>query len=249
MGSGGKAVRVAICEDVQADARLLGEALARYLDANKLAAEVSFFTSGEDFLSAFEPGKFQIIFMDIYMTKGGITGMDAAQKVNKLDKDAAIIFTTGSDEYTLAGYSVAVFYILKPVKQKDISDAMEKCRLQIERFAKTVEITVNRMPLKVRLRDIYYIEIIVRDCIFSFATGKETASGMSMSELINMLEGSTFIQCHRSYIVNLLHIRKMTKSEFVLENGDTVPIGRKHQAAAQKAYTQCYERLIMGETL
>ena len=175
--------------------------------------------------------------------------MDAAKKVNALDKDVAIIFTTTSDEFILAGYSVAVFYILKPVEQKDINEAMEKCRVQIERFAKTIEITVNRMPLHIRLRDIYYVEIIVRNCIFTFATGNKTASGMSLSELMDKLDGSTFIQCHRSYVVNILHIRKMTKTEFILENGESVPIGRKYQDTAQKAYMQCYERLIMGDVL
>jgi DNA-binding LytR/AlgR family response regulator len=242
-------MKIAICEDTPADAQQLSDALARYLDVNKLAGEVSFFTCGEDFLSAFEPGKFQIVFMDIFMTKGGITGMDAAKTVNELDKDTALIFITTSDEYILAGYSVAVYYIIKPVEQKDVNKAMEKCRLQIERFAKTIEIMVNRMPLQIRLRDIYFVEIVGRNCIFTFTKGKKTASGMNMSELTDKLDGSTFIQCHRSYVVNILHVRKMTKAEFILENGEVVPIGRKYQGAAQKAYTECYEKLIMGETL
>ena len=108
-------MRIAICEDTQSDAKRLSETLSRYLDANGLDADVDYFTSGEDFIASFEPGLYQIIFMDIYMTKGGMTGMDAAEKVNALDKDAAIIFTTTSDEYILAGYSVAVFYIVKPI--------------------------------------------------------------------------------------------------------------------------------------
>ncbi|MCL2718349.1 MAG: LytTR family DNA-binding domain-containing protein [Lachnospiraceae bacterium] len=242
-------MRIAICEDTKADAQLLDKVLNRYLNANKLTAEINFFTSGEDFLSVFEPGKFQIIFMDIYMTKSGITGMDTAKKINALDKDAAIIFTTTSDEYILAGYSVAVFYILKPVEQINMNEAMEKCRLQIERFAKTIEIIVNRMPLQIRLRDIYFVEIIVRNCIFTFAAGRKTASGLSLSNLLDKLDGSTFIQCHRSYVVNILHVRKMTKTDFVFENGERVPIGRKYQDAAQKAYRECFEKMIMGETL
>ncbi|MCL2605461.1 MAG: LytTR family DNA-binding domain-containing protein [Defluviitaleaceae bacterium] len=242
-------MRIAICEDTPSDARSLNESLTRYLDVNKLAAEVDFFTGGEDFLSAFEPGKFQIIFMDIYMAKSGITGMDAAKEVNALDKDAAIIFTTTSDEYTLAGYGVAVFYILKPVEQKDMNQAMEKCRLQIERFAKTIEIVVNRMPIQIRLRDIYYIEIIIRNCVFSFAAGKKTTSAMNISDLMKKLGGSTFIQCHRSYVVNILHVRKMTKTEFIFKNGEKVPIGRKYRDAAQDAYRECFEKLIMGEVL
>jgi DNA-binding LytR/AlgR family response regulator len=242
-------VRIAICEDTPSDAHRLSEALACYLDANNLTAEINFFNCGEDFLSSFECGKFQIIFMDIYMTKNGITGMDTAKKINAVDKDTAIIFTTTSDEYTLEGYSVAVFYILKPIEQKKMNEAMEKCRLQIERFAKTIEIVVDRMPLKIRLRDIFYVEIILRNCIFSLAAGRKTATGISMSDLTEKLHGSNFIQCHRSYIINIMHVRKMTKTDFIFENGERVPIGRKYQNAAQKAYRDCFEKLIMGETL
>ena len=242
-------MRIAICEDTPSDAQILYEALTRCLETNNLTAEIFLFANGEEFLSSFECGKFQIIFMDIYMTKGGITGMDAAKKVNQVDKDAAIIFTTTSVDYLLSGYSVAVFYIVKPVEQKDVSDAMEKCRLQIERFAKTIEVMVNRMPIKIRLRDIYYVEIINKTCIFTFAAGRRIESYISMSELTEKLIGSTFIKCHRSYIVNILHVKKMTKTDFVFENGEQVPIGRKYQDAAQKAYQECFEKLIMGDVL
>jgi DNA-binding LytR/AlgR family response regulator len=242
-------MRIAVCEDTPADAQLLNETLTRYLEANKLTAEVSFYMSGEEFLSAFEPGKFQIIFMDIYMTKGGMTGMDTAQKINAADKDAAIIFTTTSDEYTLVGYSVAVFYILKPVEQKKMNQAMEKCRLQIERFAKTIEVVLDKQPVQVRLRDIYCVESIGRNCVFTFAKGKMTAVGMNIAELAVMLDDSSFIQCHRSYIVNILHVRKIQDKDFILKSGELVPIGRKHQNAAQRAYRECFEKLIMGEVL
>jgi DNA-binding LytR/AlgR family response regulator len=185
--------------------------------------------------------------MDIYMTKGGITGMETAQKVSAADKDAAIIFTTTSNEYTLAGYSVAVFYILKPVEQKNMNQAMEKCRSQVERFAKTIEIVLDKKPVQVRLRDIYCVEVIGRSCVFTFAKGKMTAAGMNIAELAVVLDGSSFIQCHRSYIVNILHVRKIQDKDFVLKSGELVPIGRKYQTDAQRAYRECFEKLIMGE--
>jgi DNA-binding LytR/AlgR family response regulator len=242
-------MRIAICEDTQPDAERLSETLSRYLDANSLDADVDFFTSGEDFISAFEPGSYQIIFMDIYMTKGGMTGMDAAEKVNALDKDAAIIFTTTSEEYLLAGYGVAVFYIVKPVEQGDLNKAMEKCRTQIDRFAKTVEIVVDRLPVQVRLRDIYCAETMNRNSVFTFAAGKTTVAGMNMADLADRLDSSSFIQCHKSYIVNLLHAKRMTKTEFILTNGDRVPIGRMYQAGAQRAYRENFARLVMGDSV
>jgi DNA-binding LytR/AlgR family response regulator len=240
-------MRIAICEDTSSDLKCLSEALKHYLSANSLDADVDFYTSGEDFVSAFEPGKYQIIFMDIYMTKGGMTGMDTAEKVSAADRDAAIIFTTTSNEYLLAGYGVAVYYIVKPVQQGDLNKAMEKCRLQIDRFAKTIEIVVDRLPIQVRLRDIYCVETINRNSIFTFAAGKTTVAGMSMADLTDRLDGSSFVQCHKSYIVNLLHVKKKTKTEFILANDESAPIGRTYQAAAQKAHKENFAKLVMGD--
>ena len=242
-------MRIAICEDTRDDAHVLDNALSRYLETNNLFADVDFFKSGEDFLSDFEPGKYQIIFMDIYMTVDGVTGMDAAEKVNAADKDAAIIFITTIEEYILAGYSVAVFYIVKPVTQESLNKAMEKCRSQIERYAKTIQVVVDRQPVEIRQRDIFWIETINRNCVFAFAKDKMTASGMNLGELTTKLGGSPFIQCHRSFIVNILHVRKMTETEFILENGGSVPIGRKYQTDAKNEYRKCFAKLIMGQQM
>jgi DNA-binding LytR/AlgR family response regulator len=74
-----------------------------------------------------------------------------------------------------------------------------------------------------------------------------TAAGMNIAELAVMLDGSSFIQCHQSYIVNILHMRKIQDKDFVLKSGELVPIGRKYQTDAQRAYRECFEKLIMGE--
>jgi len=240
-------MRIAICEDLYDDARLLGENLDRYLDAYGLSAEVFRFSNGEEFLQNFEVDKYQIIFMDIYMAKNGLTGLDVAQKIRSVDKNVALIFTTTSDEYILAGYSFAVYYILKPLTYENLVLAMDKCRVQIERFAKTMEIIVDRQPIKVRIRDIYCIEIIKRNCIFTFAARKLTAVGISMDELTAKLAGSSFVQCHRSYIINILYVRKITETEFILKSGERVPIGRKYKATAQKVYREIFAKLIQGE--
>ena len=241
-------MKIAICEDNTKEARQLEEALTRYLEANSLSAEIDIFVNAEDFLSEFEPGKYQIIFMDIYLKKDGKTGMDAAIKVREADKNAALIFVTQTEDYLRAGYSVAVFYIVKPIKQEDMNAAMEKCQIQIENFAKTIEIIVNRQLLKIKLRDIYFIESIKKACVFVFAAGQVTAVNMSMDTLLDdKFEGVPFVRCHRSYIVNLLYVKDISKNDFILENGNRVPIGRTYQAAMRKAYKEYFLMLIQGK--
>ncbi len=72
------------------------------------------FSSGEDFLGAFTPGKYDLIFLDIYMD--GITGMETAKRIRQTDHDCRIIFITISPEFAVESYNVnASFYLLKPI--------------------------------------------------------------------------------------------------------------------------------------
>ena len=48
------------------------------------------------------------------------------------------------------------------------------------------------------------------------------------------------MQCHRSYIINLLHVKSMKEKEFYLKNGKDIPIGRMYKAGAQEAFRACF---------
>jgi hypothetical protein len=39
----------------------------------------------------------------------------------------------------------------------------------------------------------------------------------------------------------------MTKTDFILENDEYVPIGRTYQADVQRAYKESFAKLVMGD--
>ena len=243
-------MRIAICEDIPEETRRLMEMIGRYLETNSLEADVEYFESGEDFLPAFEPGKYQIIFMDIFMRKNGLTGMEVAEKVSRADREAAIIFVTTSKEFFLDGYSFAVFYITKPYDYEKLAEAMDRCWIQIERYAKTIEVVVDRRPRQIRLRDIYSVESLGRTCVFRTASHELTAASLVIDGLADRL-GESFVMCHRSYIVNLLHVKEIASEKrdkiFIMENGDRVPISRTYLDVSQKAFREFFWKRIQGD--
>jgi len=245
-------MRIAICEDLPEETRRLVEMIGRYLESNSLDADVESFERGEDFLSAFEPGKYQIIFMDIFMQKNGLTGMDVAEKVSRADREAAIIFVTTSKEFFLDGYSFAVFYITKPYDYEKLAEAMDRCWMQIGRYAKTIEVVVDRHPRQIRLRDIYYVESLGRTCVFRTASHEFTASNLIIDSLVERL-GESFVMCHRSYIVNLLHVKEIVSEKrdkvFIMENGSRIPISRTYLDVSQKAFREFFWKRIQGDPL
>ena len=241
-------MRIAICEDLREDAMRLEGNVERFLKENHLSADIELFESGEDFLAAFSPGKYHIIFMDIFMKKGGITGMRAAEIAYSADPEAAIIFTTISTAHLYRGYSFAVFYIVKPVEYGKLAEGLNKCRTQIERHAKTMEIMVDRQLTQIRLRSIYCVESRGRACVFTFADGALRAN-MTISAVEEKLGGDPFVRCHNSFIVNMVHVDDMMEVDFLMRNGDAVPISKAFHALARKAFNEHIRRRVQGRTV
>ena len=106
---------VAICEDDGMELKLINE----LLDRTEYKMKISVYRTADDFLSEFEPQKYDIIFMDIYMP--GTTGVEAVEKIRKKDKDVYIAFCTTSIEHAIDGYRLNVErYLEKPVKYEEL---------------------------------------------------------------------------------------------------------------------------------
>ncbi|WP_313164559.1 LytTR family DNA-binding domain-containing protein [Sedimentibacter sp.] len=237
-------MRIAICDDIKGDVVHLHELLKEYLYTNSLDADIDTFESGEALLSAFEPGKYQIIFQDIYMN--GMTGMEVAEQIRETDKDVAIILTTASLEHGIASYKVnAAYYIVKPVEQTNLTQGMARCHEHVNQYAKVIEIMENRQSVRLRLRDIFYVESQKRACVFQTAT-EEIKTNSSIDKIAGQLNGFPFVRCHRSFIVNLLHVADMLNQDFVMESGAKVPISKSCHAAAKKAFKEFFRAKMKG---
>jgi DNA-binding LytR/AlgR family response regulator len=56
---------------------------------------------------------------------------------------------------------------------------------------------------------------------------------MPINELAARL-GDSFIRCHRSYLVGLKHLSRITKSDVVLTCGTVIPLSRRLYADVNK---------------
>jgi DNA-binding LytR/AlgR family response regulator len=182
------------------------------------------------------------------MRRNGVTGMEAAEKVYRADLDAAVIFTTVSEEHILGGYSYAVFYIVKPVDYIKLAEGLTKCRTQIERYAKTIEIIVERRSEQIRLRDILYVESNLRTCVFTCQSGTYRTN-VKLSTIEEQLGGFPFTRCHKSFIVNTLHAADMSDNQFVMKNGMSVPISKPYFSAASKVFREYLRNRIRGNAI
>ena len=127
-------MKIAIVDDIQKEAETLSAFLHEYETQNQIRLEVDCYTSAEEILQIIQPGRFDLIFMDIYM--GGMNGIEAAERIRAADENVLLTFLTTSREHMPEAFHLHVYdYILKPAEQKTIfrllDDAYEQIRKQV----------------------------------------------------------------------------------------------------------------------
>ncbi len=99
--------------------RLIG--LVQGLNGYEACANAS---NGKDALRLAQELKPDVVLLDIRMP--GMDGIETAHHMNRLSKPPAIVFTTAFSEHALKAFEThAVDYLLKPIKQDRLHEALE----------------------------------------------------------------------------------------------------------------------------
>lgn len=94
---------------------------------------------------------------------------------------------------------------------------------------------VNVIPLK----EILYIERIKRYSLIK-TNERMYMTKEPFSELLPKLSNN-FAQTHRSFIVNFFAVREFTRTDFVLESNDFVPISRSYQKIVEEKWNRFFQ--------
>ena len=234
-------LRVAICEDFEPDAVYLRWLIGQ----SEIAAEISCFTSGEQFLASRPGGRFDLVFVDIYM--GGVSGVEAAVKLRESDEDCGIVFTTTSEDHRPEAFDVgADHYLVKPVDSQKLDRVLKK-RLKSQKSAQNIlTINVKSKGTEIPHDNILFIEGRGRDCYIHTADGViDGGSAMKIEDFALHLKPPRFMRCHQSYIVNLSHVDRLER-DFIMKNGQTVYI-RRGDLAKCKQYERELDKWRLAE--
>lgn len=214
----------AVCEDDQADR----ERLCGLIDASGVSASVCVFETGEDFLAAWRPGRFDLIFMDIYLD--GLSGVEAVRKIREQDGDIPVAFTTTSLDFTLDGYRMNVAkYMEKPVSQKAVDEMLALALYKKEERDRDVILFGRRNPLRVPVLRLRYVEQQEHYLIFYLTGGGSMKRKGRLDDLEPLLAGYPFFRCHKSYLVNLSFVLRLDREQMVFQmrEGGSVYIRRE----------------------
>ena len=176
-----------------------------------------------------------VLLVDIRM--GENNGINVVQEIQRDHPFMQVIYVTFYDNYhTMAYKTEHVCFLKKPVKSADMNLAL---KLAYERCTKIqneiITIVEKGKIARLRLAEILYLEGIIRKTVV-FTDGGGTMEFSHRLEEISKDLDERFVNCHKSYIVNLRWVRRMTYGYFELENGDKVPISQRRQKQTKEAF-------------
>lgn len=204
------------------------------------------FSSGEDFLESYAPGSFSLLFIDCYMET--ISGMDVAKAVRAAGDDVAICFTTSSRDYAVEGYRVrAAGYLVKPFSYEQFLELMRA--LKPEEASRTVALPLGRAGMeRIKLNHILWCESDGHNVLVHTAGLGDLVVRESFSELAKRFRTERqFLACYRGCLVNLDQVKELDGCDFILMNGERVPVRQRELPGIARAYAEYLFQKARGE--
>lgn len=167
-----------------------------------------------------------VIFLDVEMP--GLNGLDLARRI---DSNAKIVITTSEKKYAIDAFGVHAFdFILKPVdipKLLDIAQRLDDTPSSSSE--KPIFLKTKEGHVRIDLNEVLAVSA-ERDYVFYHTKDKRHIARQSMSKVLELSNGYSFIQVHRSYIINLDHVSSFSNDIIVLDQME-VPLSRSFKEA------------------
>jgi len=225
-----------IVDDEPKAVELLQDSINELYENIEIAAS---FNNWKPALQAMKTHDYDIVFLDISMPQKN--GMDLLTLVPDLKSE--IIFVTAHSEHALDAFGFgATGYVLKPINDtllyKTINKAIE--RINHKRAAQsgvTIQTSQNNkigIPSQKGIDYVYVDDILYLEAVNRYTSvvksDEKLLSSYSIGKYRPMLDGFSFCQVHRSFIVNLKHVKRYEHPGTLhMANGVTIPVSRQNK--------------------
>lgn len=230
-------MRIAVCDDDPAFVTRTVAAIQTYTTAKKALCTCDGFVSQKNFLQCCEKTKYDAAVLDIQMP--GKSGILTAKDAQLLQPRLPVIFVTSFLEYAPQGYEVnALRYVLKQDFERVFSGALDALWAYLYPPSRTVTLHTKQDDRVFDLKSILYIESLGHHIYLHLtdSVSKISISHRTLAELQAQLESQGFLRVHRSFLINMEHIRRMKNYVVELDTGATFKASERQYPYLRSKY-------------
>lgn len=238
-------LRAAFCDDDIAVLDEIKELLDRYCENRNQEIVYAAFHSSLELLAEIEKGaRFDVLFLDVVMP--GENGIDTAKEIRQYDNVVKIIFLTSSSEFAVESYTVnAYFYQMKPIREEKFFVLMDAVISECRKAQQYSLILRCKSGItRIDLNRLEYCEVRGHTLMFHMEDGQILESTGRLDELCGQLvQYENFLRAHRSFLINMEYIRKISYKAITMESLAEIPIPHGKCSEIKKLYLEyAFER-------
>lgn len=184
-----------------------------------------------DAMECLRNNEVDLIFLDLNMPK-----LKGFEFLRALQHPPKTIVTTAYQEHALEGYELNVVdYLLKPFSFERFIKAINKVTIaeekssisHIKKETESLFVRSNKRRIQVKLNDILFVEA-TGNYIKVVVTNDEIQVREKISDIVNILPQSEFIQVHKSFVVAKKHINEIEGNRILIADF-VIPIGKMYK--------------------
>lgn len=235
------ALRIAVCDDAPALRLRCQQLIERWSMARGIPCQVSVYACAQTLLFETEGVyPFDLMLLDVEMP--GMDGMALARRIRETDARVPLAFLTQHTHFVYEGYEVgALRYLLKPQmaeKLPALLDELLRRRAAAQEPAYLLIESEGEMH-KLDPSQIIFVEARGHDTLVHLC-GQVLRVRTSFSAFITTLPAG-FAAAHRSYVVNLAHVERISRAQCRLSGGIDVPVSRSAFGPLNQAFLSYYK--------
>ena len=227
--------RIAICDDEQNQIEYITSIVTSWSNHKGHSCEIRTFASAEAFLFEYEEDKaYDILLLDVEMKN--MNGIELAKRIRKDNNRAEIIFITSHFEFVGEGYEVdALHYLIKPISVEKLTQVLTKAAEKLSVEPPSVVISCEGETVKLYESDILYVESFLHYIVIH-TKDKEYKIKENISVFENRVSDD-FYRIHRSYLVSLKHITRISRTSVNIGNTE-LPLSRGKYDDINRAFIE-----------
>lgn len=239
--------KVAVCDDENLMLDYLYNKIAYLFDERNQEYELHKYNSGDVMLDAIlnKQIDFDAIFLDIEMET--ISGLEVANEITSRTDKINIVFVTNRDDLVFDAINYRPFSFIRKMKlNEELETVIDRLIDKSQKEHEFYEIEVDKKKLRIKLKDIIYIESKGHYLYIRCVDGEYKIRG-KMFDYELKLNQSGFVRIHIAYLVNVRHISFVKYGGVSLDNNEVLPISRKKFEDTKNKHLEYVRKWIHGD--
>lgn len=237
-------VNIAICDDKEQEVNILYDIIYnRFMDYNVPFKIIKCSNGGDLLYELKEVGDFDLILLDIEL--GVDNGIETAEIIRKQNPYCYIIFVSGYKQYYKAAFRVQPYQFLdKPIDQSEVEEVIDSVSNLIIDNNHVFSFEYKWKQYRILLNDILYFISDHRMVVLQTKDGATYEFYGKLNEVEEQIKqmSSVFLRVHKSYLINMNHIKIFQSEDVVMQDDALFPISIRRRKDVMGQYMSYVSR-------